>query len=36
MPNAELAPLVARQLQKRGIAQTDERLPAICALFKDR
>ena len=36
MPDAELAPLVARQLQKRGIAQTDERLPAICALFKDR
>ena len=36
MPGAELAPLVAGQLQKRGIAQTDERLPAICALFKDR
>lgn len=36
MPDAELAPLVADQLQKRGIAQTDERLPAICALFKDR
>jgi glutamate--tRNA ligase len=36
MPDAELAPLVAGQLQKRGIAQTDERLPAICALFKDR
>ena len=31
----ELAPLVAAQLQKRGIA-ADERLPAICALFKDR
>ncbi len=36
MPDDELAPLVAGQLQKRGIAQTDERLPAICALFKDR
>ena len=36
MPDAELAPLVAGQLQKRGIAQTDERLPTICALFKDR
>ena len=36
MPDAELAPLVAGQLQKRGIAQTDERLLAICALFKDR
>ncbi|KQW56439.1 glutamate--tRNA ligase [Variovorax sp. Root411] len=31
----ELAPLVAAQLQKRGIV-ADERLPAICALFKDR
>lgn len=31
----ELAPLVAAQLQKRGLA-ADERLPAICALFKDR
>ena len=31
----ELAPLVAAQLQKRGII-ADERLPAICALFKDR
>jgi len=30
-----LAPLVAAQLQKRGIV-SDERLPAICALFKDR
>jgi glutamyl-tRNA synthetase len=35
-PDAELAPLVAAQLQtKRGIV-ADERLPAICALFKDR
>ena len=34
-PDAELAPLVAAQLSKRGIA-ADERLPAICALFKDR
>jgi glutamyl-tRNA synthetase len=31
----ELAPLVAAQLKKRGIV-ADERLPAICALFKDR
>jgi len=31
----ELAPLVAAQLQKRGIT-ADGRLPAICALFKDR
>lgn len=30
-----LAPLVAAQLQKRGIA-ADERLPRICGLFKDR
>jgi len=33
--DAALAPLVAAQLQKRGLA-ADERLPAICALFKDR
>lgn len=31
----ELAPLVAAQLQKKGVV-ADERLPAICALFKDR
>ncbi|MCU4121544.1 glutamate--tRNA ligase [Variovorax sp. N23] len=31
----ELAPLVAAQLQKRGIV-ADARLTAICALFKDR
>jgi len=31
----ELAPLVAAQLQKRGIV-ADDRLPAICTLFKDR
>ncbi|CAA2107754.1 glutamate--tRNA ligase [Variovorax paradoxus] len=31
----ELAPLVAARLQKRGIV-ADGRLPAICALFKDR
>ncbi|MFL9669963.1 glutamate--tRNA ligase [Variovorax sp. AB1(2024)] len=31
----ELAPLVEAQLQKKGIV-ADERLPAICALFKDR
>jgi len=30
-----LAPLVAAQLAKRGIT-ADERLPAICSLFKDR
>lgn len=34
-PDAQLAALVAEQLQKRGIT-ADERLPAICALFKDR
>ncbi|PNG47011.1 MULTISPECIES: glutamate--tRNA ligase [unclassified Variovorax] len=34
-PDAELAQLVAAQLQKRGIV-SDERLAAICALFKDR
>ena len=35
MPDEALAPLVAEQLTRRGIA-ADERLPAICALFKDR
>jgi len=35
MPGAELAPLVAAQLQKRGV-EGDERLPALCDLFKDR
>ena len=35
MPDEQLAPLVAAQLAKRGIA-VDARLPAICALFKDR
>lgn len=34
-PDAELAPLVAAQLKKRGI-EADDRLSAICALFKDR
>ena len=34
-PDDELAPLVAAQLKKRGI-EADDRLPAICALFKDR
>ncbi|MDH6593479.1 glutamyl-tRNA synthetase [Variovorax sp. TBS-050B] len=34
-PDAELAPLVAAQLKKRGI-EADDRLVAICALFKDR
>ena len=33
--DAALAPLVAARLQKRGLT-ADERLPAICALFKDR
>ena len=35
MADEHLAPLVAAQLAKRGIA-ADARLPAICALFKDR
>jgi glutamyl-tRNA synthetase len=35
MADDALAPLVTAQLQKRGIA-ADERLPQICALFKDR
>ena len=35
MPDEQLAPLVAAQLAKRGIT-ADARLPAICALFKDR
>ena len=35
MSDAALAPLVAEQLTRRGL-QADERLPAICALFKDR
>ncbi len=35
MDNAALAPLVAEQLARRGV-QADERLPAICGLFKDR
>lgn len=34
-PDAQLVPLVAEQLAKRGIA-ADARLEAICALFKDR
>ena len=34
-PDDALAPLVAAQLKKRDIT-ADERLPAICALFKDR
>jgi len=34
-PDAQLAPLVAAQLAKRGIT-ADDRLEAICALFKDR
>jgi glutamyl-tRNA synthetase len=35
MADDALAPLVAVQLQKRGIT-ADERLPRICGLFKDR
>lgn len=35
MADDALAPLVAGQLQKHGIA-ADDRLPAICGLFKDR
>ena len=35
MADEQLAPLVAAQLAKRGIT-ADARLPAICALFKDR
>ncbi len=35
MDDAALAPLVAEQLARRGIT-ADERLPAICGLFKDR
>jgi len=35
MADDALAPLVAEQLAKRGLA-ADERLPRICALFKDR
>ncbi|WP_399681525.1 glutamate--tRNA ligase [Xenophilus sp.] len=34
-PDEALAPLVAQHLAKEGIA-ADERLPAICGLFKDR
>ncbi len=34
-PDDALAPLVAAQLKKRGI-EADDRLAAICALFKDR
>ncbi|WP_208507911.1 glutamate--tRNA ligase [Variovorax paradoxus] len=34
-PDDALAPLVAAQLKKRGI-EADDRLVAICALFKDR
>lgn len=35
MADDALAPLAAEQLQKKGIV-ADERLPAICGLFKDR
>jgi glutamyl-tRNA synthetase len=33
--NERLAPLVAEQLARRGL-QADERLPALCGLYKDR
>ncbi|MCY7308622.1 MAG: glutamate--tRNA ligase [Rhodoferax sp.] len=36
MQDDALATLVAVQLQRLGVAQPDERLPGICALFKDR
>jgi glutamyl-tRNA synthetase len=35
MDDALLAPLVAEQLARRGVT-ADERLPALCALYKDR
>jgi glutamyl-tRNA synthetase len=35
MDDALLAPLVAEQLARRGVV-ADERLPALCALYKDR
>ena len=35
MPDSQLAPLVAALLTARGL-NADDRLPAICALFKDR
>lgn len=35
MDDALLAPLVAEQLARRGVT-SDERLPALCALYKDR
>ena len=35
MDDAALAPLVAQQLERMGL-QADDRLPAICGLFKDR
>ncbi|MCZ2088895.1 MAG: glutamate--tRNA ligase [Burkholderiales bacterium] len=35
MDDAALAPLVAAQLHQRGVTP-DERLPALCGLFKDR
>jgi glutamyl-tRNA synthetase len=35
MDDALLAPLVAEQLARRGLT-SDERLPALCALYKDR
>ncbi len=36
MPDAELEPLVARQLTRLGVSTTDDRLGGICGLFKDR
>ncbi len=36
MPDDALAILVKTQLQRLGVEEVDERLPRICALFKDR
>ena len=36
MADAPLAALVAAQMKKLGVVEYDERLPGICALFKDR
>ncbi|MEO7937323.1 MAG: glutamate--tRNA ligase [Burkholderiaceae bacterium] len=36
MPDEALAPLVAAQMARLGVVVGDDRLPGICALFKDR
>ena len=36
LPDEELAPLVAAQMRKLGVAVADARLVGICGLFKDR